>query len=83
MPLEKPTDTAKPQAARHDGWGTLRRFLPYLWPSDDWGLRGRIIGAVALILLSTATQFTLPYLLKWAVDAMAVTGPRVITFAML
>ncbi|MCZ8295396.1 MAG: ABC transporter ATP-binding protein/permease [Rhodobacteraceae bacterium] len=83
MPPETPTDTAKAQAPRHDGWGTLRRFLPYLWPSDDWGLRGRIIGAVALILLSTGTQFTLPYLLKWAIDAMAVTGPRVITFAML
>lgn len=79
MPPETPT---KP-TARHDGWGTLRRFLPYLWPADDWGLRARIIGAIALILLSTATQFTLPYLLKWAVDAMAVTGPRVITFAML
>jgi ABC-type transport system involved in Fe-S cluster assembly fused permease/ATPase subunit len=83
MPPETPTDPVKDQTARHDGWGTLRRFLPYLWPSDDWGLRGRIIGAVALILLSTATQFTLPYLLKWAVDAMAVTGPRVISFAML
>ena len=83
MPPETPTDTAKARAPRHDGWGTLRRFLPYLWPSDDWGLRGRIIGAVALILLSTATQFTLPYLLKWAIDAMAVTGPRIITFAML
>ena len=83
MPPETPNDTAQAQTARHDGWGTLRRFLPYLWPSDDWGLRGRIIGAVALILLSTATQFTLPYLLKWAIDAMAVTGPRVITFAML
>jgi ABC-type transport system involved in Fe-S cluster assembly fused permease/ATPase subunit len=83
MPPETPTDPVKDQTARHDGWGTLRRFLPYLWPSDDWGLRGRIIGAVALILLSTATQFTLPYLLKWAIDAMAVTGPRVITFAML
>lgn len=79
MPPETPTNPT----ARHDGWGTLRRFLPYLWPADDWGLRARIIGAIALILLSTATQFTLPYLLKWAVDAMAVTGPRVITFAML
>lgn len=81
MPPERPAASDRP--ARHDGWGTLRRFLPYLWPKDDWALRGRIIGAVALILLSTATQFTLPYLLKWAVDAMGVTGPRVITFAML
>jgi len=61
----------------------LRRFLPYLWPEHDWALRSRIIGALALILLSTATQFALPYFLKWAVDAMNVTGSRVATFAML
>ncbi|MFM6950533.1 MAG: ABCB family ABC transporter ATP-binding protein/permease [Novosphingobium sp.] len=79
MPPETPTD----KTARHDGWGTLRRFLPYLWPEHDWALRGRIMGALALILLSTATQFALPYFLKWAVDAMSVTGSRVATFAML
>lgn len=79
MPPEKPTD----QTARHDGWGTLRRFLPYLWPEHDWRLRARIVGALLLILLSTATQFSLPYFLKWAIDAMSVTGNRVITFAML
>ncbi len=81
MPPELPA--APSRNARHDGWGTLRRFLPYLWPKDDWRLRARILGAVSLILLSTATQFILPYLLKWAVDAMNVTGPRVATFAML
>lgn len=79
MPPENPTD----KNARHDGWGTLRRFLPYLWPEHDWRLRARIVGALLLILLSTATQFSLPYFLKWAIDAMSVTGNRVITFAML
>jgi len=79
MPPETPAD----QTARHDGWGTLRRFLPYLWPDHDWRLRSRIVGALLLILLSTATQFALPYFLKWAIDAMNVTGSRVATFAML
>lgn len=79
MPPESPSN----KSARHDGWGTLRRFLPYLWPEHDWALRGRILGALALILLSTATQFALPYFLKWAIDAMSVTGNRVATFAML
>ncbi|MCE2842433.1 MAG: ABCB family ABC transporter ATP-binding protein/permease [Novosphingobium sp.] len=79
MPPENPID----KNARHDGWGTLRRFLPYLWPEHDWKLRARIVGALLLILLSTATQFSLPYFLKWAIDAMSVTGNRVITFAML
>jgi ABC-type transport system involved in Fe-S cluster assembly fused permease/ATPase subunit len=79
MPPENPID----KNARHDGWGTLRRFLPYLWPEHDWRLRARIVGALVLILLSTGTQFALPYFLKWAIDAMSVTGNRVITFAML
>lgn len=79
MPPENPIN----KNARHDGWGTLRRFLPYLWPEHDWKLRARIVGALLLILLSTATQFSLPYFLKWAIDAMSVTGNRVITFAML
>ena len=81
MPPDFPAAPARD--ARHDGWGTLRRFLPYLWPADDWRLRARIVAAVALILASTATQFALPYFLKWAVDAMSVTGERVATFALL
>ncbi|MFT4027932.1 MAG: ABC transporter ATP-binding protein/permease [Novosphingobium sp.] len=79
-----PPDTAPNDPnARHDGWNTLRRFLPYLWPQDNAALRWRIVGAVALIVLSTVSQLILPYLLKWAVDAMGVTGPRVLQFAML
>ena len=79
-----PPDTAtNDKNARHDGWNTLKRFLPYLWPKDNAALRWRIVGAVALILLSTVSQLILPYLLKWAVDAMGVTGPRILQFAML
>jgi ATP-binding cassette subfamily B protein len=81
MPPDLPA--AAPRTARHDGWGTLSRFLPYLWPRDNPALRARIIIALILILLSTATQFALPYLLKWAIDAMNVTGARVLTFALL
>jgi ATP-binding cassette subfamily B protein len=76
------TATSDPEA-RHDGWLTLQRFLPYLWPRDNPALRVRIVVAVLFILASTATQLSLPYLLKWAVDVMALTGPRVMQFAML
>ncbi|GGZ15521.1 ABCB family ABC transporter ATP-binding protein/permease [Novosphingobium colocasiae] len=79
-----PPDTAvNDPNARHDGWNTLRRFLPYLWPRDNPGLRWRIVVACLFILLSTATQLTLPYLLKWAVDAMGATGPKAVRFVML
>jgi len=78
-----PPDTATNPNARHDGWNTLSRFLPYLWPSDKPALRYRIVIASALILASTATQLALPYLLKWAVDAMDVRGPRLALFVIL
>ena len=46
-----PPDTAiNDPAARHQGWGTLRRFIPYLWPKHRLDLRLRIVGAVLLIL---------------------------------
>ena len=78
-----PETIANDPAARHEGWGTLRRFLPYLWPRDNPALRRRVVGALVLILLSTATQLALPYALRGAVDAMGLPGPRLATFALL
>jgi ATP-binding cassette, subfamily B, heavy metal transporter len=69
--------------ARHDSWGTLRRFIPYLWPKDQPGLKARIVIALGFIALSMALQFTMPALLGWAVDAMGTITPRVSTFALL
>ncbi len=70
-----PPDTATNNAdARHDGWGTLRRFLPYLWPRDNPALRARIIGATLLILAAKATTLALPYAYKRAIDAMSLPG---------
>jgi ATP-binding cassette subfamily B protein len=78
-----PDNAVRNPDARHDGWHTLARFLPYLWPRDNRALRMRIVVAVVLILASTATQLVLPYLLKWAVDAMGAAGPKAITLVML
>ncbi|KHK90517.1 ABCB family ABC transporter ATP-binding protein/permease [Novosphingobium malaysiense] len=78
-----PPDTAvNDPNARHDGWRTLLRFLPYLWPRDNKALRWRIVVACLLILASTGAQLILPYLLKWAVDAMGATGPKLLQLAM-
>lgn len=79
-----PPDTAvRDSNARHDGWRTLLRFLPYLWPRDNPALRWRIVWACVFIVLSTATQLVLPYLMKWAVDLMGSTGPKLIQLTML
>ena len=53
-----------------DGWSTLGRFVPYLWPAGQPMLKRRIVGAMAFVLLAKATALTLPYIYKRAVDAM-------------
>ncbi len=68
-----PPDRSTSPNARHEGWGTLRRFLPYLWPADRPALRWRIVVAVILILAAKATTLALPFAYKRAIDAM--TGP--------
>lgn len=79
-----PPDTAiNDPDARHDGWGTLRRFLPYLWPRNNPGLRRRIVIAGLLVLASIALQNMLPFLLEWAVDAMKMSGPRIMQLSLL
>ncbi|MBA3055204.1 MAG: ABC transporter ATP-binding protein/permease [Sphingomonadales bacterium] len=71
-----PPDTATNSPdARHDGWQTLSRFLPYLWPRDNPGLRTRIVIAIMLILAAKATTLALPYAYKHAIDAMSLGGP--------
>ena len=70
-----PPDTAvNDPNARHDGWNTLRRFLPYLWPKDNATLRWRIIGAVLLILAAKTVTLALPFAYKRAIDAMTANG---------
>ena len=71
-------DTAKTDAkskpADAESWATLRRFLPYLWPKDNPGLRWRIVIAMGLVLLAKAVILSLPFAYKGAVNAMEVTG---------
>ncbi len=79
-----PPDThASSAPIRHDGWATLRRFLPYLWPRDQPGLRLRILGACAMILAAKAITLALPYAYKQAVDLMTrpAQGPNAFTAA--
>ncbi|WP_353230845.1 ABC transporter ATP-binding protein/permease [Novosphingobium sp.] len=83
MPPENPHTAPSSPLPRHDGWRTLQRFLPYLWPRDNPALRWRIVVASVLVLLSTGVQMAMPYALKWAVDAMNVSGPRALQFVML
>ncbi len=67
MPPDRPTSTARPE----QGFRSLRRFLPYLWPADRPALRARVVIALLLVLLAKATVLLMPFAYKGAIDRMA------------
>jgi len=78
-----PDNAVNDPDARHDGWRTVARFLPYLWPADNKALRWRIVVAVILIIAAKATVLALPFFYKRAVDAMTIASAEpVLTIAM-
>ncbi|MDE8653160.1 ABCB family ABC transporter ATP-binding protein/permease [Novosphingobium album (ex Liu et al. 2023)] len=78
-----PPETVAPNPnARHDGWHTVARFLPYLWPADNAGLRARVAISVGLILAAKGITLALPFFYKRAVDTMTVGGGPVLTVAL-
>ncbi len=77
-----PPDPATAAPADHDSWGTLKRFLPYLWPRDNWSLKRRIIGAFVFVLLAKATILSLPFAYKGAVDRMTTANNEAFLLAM-
>ncbi|ARS28590.1 ABCB family ABC transporter ATP-binding protein/permease [Sphingomonas sp. KC8] len=67
MPPDTSPSTARPEA----GFAALRRFLPYLWPAGNPGLRLRVVIALGLVMLAKATTLAMPFAYKAAVDRMA------------
>jgi ATP-binding cassette subfamily B protein len=59
-----------PDQKVESGWGTLRRFLPYLWPVGEPALRFRIVVAVLLVLLGKAVVLVMPFAYKAVIDNM-------------
>jgi ATP-binding cassette subfamily B protein len=67
--MSSPTTNAP--AAPEAGWGTLRRFLPYLWPRDEPGLRARVVIAFVLVLLAKGVALSTGFVYGAAIDQMA------------
>ena len=68
------TEQAPQTAARKAGLQTILRFLPLLWPKGETELKTRVVVALLLVLAGKAVGLTVPYALKWVVDAMS--GPK-------
>jgi len=66
--------------------GTLKRFLPYLWPADAPALRVRIVIALLLVVASKIVQvYGAPFALQGAIDRMTIPSgaPNVTVLATL
>lgn len=62
-----------------NGWDTIRRVGPYLWPKGQNWVKWRVVGALAMLVLAKLVTFTTPYLYKLAVDSL---GGKVVEPAM-
>jgi ATP-binding cassette, subfamily B, heavy metal transporter len=51
-------------------FAVMRRFLPYLWPKDQPGLRIRIIIALLFVVVSKLIQFSMGWVYGQAIDRM-------------
>jgi ABC-type transport system involved in Fe-S cluster assembly fused permease/ATPase subunit len=58
-------------ASRAPGFRTLGRFLPYLWPAGNGGLKGRVVAAVLLVLLAKSVTLAMPFAYKGAIDQLS------------
>ncbi|HJT51580.1 MAG TPA: ABC transporter ATP-binding protein/permease [Nitrosospira sp.] len=60
----RPTRLEKPAANRND-WKTIHTLLPYLWE-----FKGRVIAALALLMMAKLANVAVPLVLKQIIDAL-------------
>jgi ABC-type multidrug transport system fused ATPase/permease subunit len=62
-----------PEQKKGSGMRTLRKVLPYLWPSEKgyaW-VKWRVVIALGFLIFSKVISVATPFFYKGAVDAMA------------
>ncbi|MDX2313574.1 MAG: ABC transporter ATP-binding protein/permease [Gammaproteobacteria bacterium] len=64
------SDHPVPSKPTLGSFGTLRRFLPYLWPANEWGLRARVILALASLVAAKVAVVFVPIFYRDAIDAL-------------
>ncbi len=84
MAGQMPPINTPSQSADRPMWPTLRRFLPYLWPSDSPGVKVRVVGALLLVVVSKLVQvYGAPFALQGVVDGMAPGARSPVTLIVL
>jgi ATP-binding cassette subfamily B protein len=50
--------------------GTLAHLWPFIWPSDRFDLKMRVVWSVVLLLAAKLATLAVPFTFKWATDAL-------------
>jgi ABC-type multidrug transport system fused ATPase/permease subunit len=75
--------TADLVKAPANGWQTMKRIGPYLWPKGENWVKQRVVAALMLLVVAKIISVTTPYLYKQAVDALTGKSPDAVTFLLL
>jgi ABC-type transport system involved in Fe-S cluster assembly fused permease/ATPase subunit len=65
---------ATPPTSFRQSWQTIRALAPYLWPRGEWELKGRVAGALLLLIGAKLCNVYVPVLYKRAVDSLTGGG---------
>jgi len=65
--LPTPADVKAEQATL---FGTLSHLWPFIWPSERFDLKMRVVWSMVLLLIAKAATLVVPFTFKWAVDAL-------------
>ncbi len=57
-----------------NGWRTIRRVVPYLWPEDQPWVKRRVVLAMLALFVAKTIAVGTPFFYKAAVDALAGEG---------
>jgi ATP-binding cassette, subfamily B, heavy metal transporter len=63
-------DSPRNSAERATLIGTLAHLWPYIWPSDRFDLKMRVVWSMVLLLIAKLTTLAVPFTFKWATDAL-------------
>src|SRR5205085_3076852 len=53
---------------------TLIHLWPYIWPSDRFDLKMRVVFSMLILLVAKVVTLIVPFTYKWAVDALTGHG---------
>src|SRR5690606_35095599 len=72
------TNSAEPKAGKNPpveerdatAFSTIAALWPYIWPKDRTDLKVRVAGALIILVLAKVLTVCIPFLYKWATDAL-------------